>query len=251
MNKDNNQNQELQPVNPPSAQASQTPPIQSAPGPVNPEPKKKKKIVLIIIVSVLAAVLLSSLGLFVYTKMTALPDEDHSQHTTTQKDDGQPPPEETEIDPTADWIAITSKAGKYSFKHPKAWTTESAGDPDLCTAELTLLATSKENIAKCPSESLGQMAFDSVLGDQTTQYKVSYPSTPATTDGVTGVRYEGEITSTSEEGIGPEAGTREIFYVFYDGTRTYRAMYYQYPHAEDISETFDLLVTETLKFQKS
>lgn len=241
----------MQPVNPPSAQASQTQPVQFAPGPVNPEPKKKKKIIPIILLSVLAAVLLGVAGLFVYAKLMTQPSEDTSERKTTQAGSTSRATTPLETNPTLDWVAHTSKPGGYSFKHPKDWTTEPAGDPDFCTAELTLLATSKENIAKCPSESLGQMAFDSVMGDQTAQYKLSYPSTPATADGVTGVRYEGEVVSTDESGMGPEAGTREVLYVFYDGTRTYRAMHFQYPGAEDVGETFDLLVTETLKFQKS
>lgn len=231
-----------------STQQTTTPNPAFSPTPPDPAPQKKRKNIPAIVLSIIVVLLLGVIGWLVYDKLTATDaaDTNNAQDTPTKISEKD---EQTEVDPTEGWVATSNQAGKYSFKHPSKWTTEPAGAPEMCTPELTLLATSKENIAKCPGESFGQMAFDSVVGDKTSDYKLNYPNTTVTVDGVTGVRYEGEVTSTSQSaGIGPEDGTKEVLYVFYDGTRTYRAMYYQYPDAEDITEDFDVIVTKTLKF---
>jgi len=246
MNQDNERKPQT-PVTPPPA-STPIPNTTFSPTPPDPVPQKKRKNIPAIVLSVVVVLLLGVIGWLVYDKLTAKPAEDHSQHQTTETTKSEESTDQDEEDKTADWVALSNQAGKYSLKYPNNWTAEPAGDPSMCSPELTLLATSKDKIAKCATDGFGQMAFDSAVGDKTAEYRLSYPSKSAIVDGVKGVRYEGTVETTSESGIGPEVGTKEVLYVVYDGTRTYRAMYYQYPGDEDITSEFDLLVTQTLKF---
>jgi hypothetical protein len=109
----------------------------------------------------------------------------------------------------------------------------------------------------CPGESSGNFAaiVISVSGDQRTapsQGSYIYLATadktaPVHVSGVEGVRTT--LHFVSDPGMGPEAGTTQIFYDVFNGTRTYFAVYQHRPAQPDYSSTFDELMQHSFRFE--
>lgn len=213
------------------------------------EPKKPLNVPAILL-SVLVAVLLGVIGWLLYDKfMPTAPEIKTTQNAQDMPETKIEDNVQAEVIQTNDWIALTSKDGKYSLKYPPTWVT--ATSPELCSPGLTLLGSRSDKVGKCGSDSLGEVLIASYEGDKTAEFKKSYPSTSVTIDGVTGTRYAGAIQDAdAESGLGPENGTKEVVYVVYANGRTHQATYYQYPGEKDVSGTFDVLVVKTLTFLK-
>lgn len=159
-------------------------------------------------------------------------------------------------DPTADWVAFSSKEGVYSGKHPKTWV--AASSPEMCSPGIMLFGADSKSVGKCATESFGQISFVSVTGDtrsdftlNTTTYK-DITSTDVTVAGVAGKKHAGTAIGGSDEPGALAAGTKVTKYVFFTGGKTYSLSYMSadlagtaYP---DALSDFNTLVTKTFKF---
>lgn len=163
------------------------------------------------------------------------------------------PVAEKRVDPTADWVVLSSREGRFSLKHPASWVQPS--NPEACSPGIVLLSSSQELSRMCATDGGSHMAIIGQRGDHRDSFhmdKTYYPdvvSASVIVDGVTGKRYEGTYKMLSgEDGIGPQDGDREVMYVFYVNDYTYTATYRVtgYP---DVLADFDTMVTETLRFQ--
>lgn len=157
-------------------------------------------------------------------------------------------------DPTADWVAYSSTAGKYSLKHPKNWV--EASHLDQCNDGLFLVGGNASSVGVCGSESFGQMNVDSQMGDISAGLNlasdgyVSVTKTSTTAAGVSGTKYSG-TASGQQSGDAPGGfadGTKVVRYIFVTNDRTYSATYAQQSGYPDVLSDFDLMVTKTLKF---
>lgn len=71
-------------------------------------------------------------------------------------------------------------------------------------------------------------------------------TTKVTVDGVEGNRYSAVVDKDLP--LPPPKGTAQIYYVFFDGSRTYAFVYDHFPADPDRAADFDRLVHQTLKF---
>lgn len=161
--------------------------------------------------------------------------------------------ETTQKDPTADWVAYSSKEEVYSLKYPKTWTT--ASNPEFCSPGLLLLGGNAKSVGKCPSEYFGQISVASSDGNSVDDQKLStgykdVTTTNVTVAGVSGIKMVGTVTNQdSPEGPGALAnGTKVTKYIFFSGGKTYTATYVADDSYTNVLSDFDLMVTETLKF---
>lgn len=171
------------------------------------------------------------------------------------------------VDPTADWVAYSSKEGQYSLKYPKTWVT--FAEPKLCTEGLLLLGADSKSVGTCGSENFGQISIVSTSGDSQKDSELSTATsgigdlgfkdivtTSVTLNGVKGEKQTG--TSTGADIQGPPTlpkDTKVTKYIFYTNNRTYVAKYvsgdYNSKAYPDAMSDFDTMVTKTLKFSAS
>ena len=171
--------------------------------------------------------------------------------TAAARSDTKASSSSSKADPTKNWKAYTSTTGKFSLRYPYSWYT--ASKPDLCSDDLLLLGSSQSLVGQCATDSGGQVMFAASDGDQRDNYefKPAYYKNitheDVTVDDVKGTVWSG-MYSYAGEGIGPEVGTQETTYLFYTDGHTYVATYSQHPGSPDVSETFNLIVKNTLQF---
>jgi hypothetical protein len=162
------------------------------------------------------------------------------------------PPAKT--DPLFDWLAYSSKTGKYSLKYPPSWATASKEGCDVDDSFILLGGDSK-SVGKYCADGGGQMYISSVEGDhraddtlKTSEWK-EIVKTSITVDKVVGERQSGTAFGQEGTGVGelPD-GSKQIRYTFYTNGRTYTANYIQTGSYPNVLNDFDLMVTKTLKF---
>lgn len=157
-------------------------------------------------------------------------------------------------DPTASWIAYSSKDGVFSLKYPKTWVT--ATHPELCSPGILLLGANTQSVGVCGSESFGQVSVASVSGDSQKDNDLSthgfkdVTTSAVTIGGVTGQKQTGTSSGQAASGA-PNAlpdGIKVTKYVFFTNSKTYTFTYTQASTYPDVLSDFDLMVTKTLKF---
>jgi len=164
-------------------------------------------------------------------------------------------------DLTADWTAVSSAKGKFSFRFPKTWV--QPVNRDLCSPELfdraVYLGPDADSVLKCATEYFGQVSVFSVDGDKRGDYGLNsgYKQVidkEVNVNGLIGHRISGVATAPAPgAAFGPVEGTIEVRYVFYAPTgTTYVAKYTQAPKGNspstNVLNDFDIMVTKTLKF---
>lgn len=156
--------------------------------------------------------------------------------------------QEKQADPTANWESYSND--DYSLRYPANWVT--ATNPELCSEGIFLVGPTEETVGKCGSDGAGIISF----GTFTTESgpmgldEASYDrleTKDVTVDGVSGTRYAG-VFAGSEEGLGPEAGTKTVKYVFKTNGTYFSALYSQASGDPDVLKDFDQIVLKTLKF---
>ena len=159
--------------------------------------------------------------------------------------------------PTAGWKSYTSKAGKYSLKHPDGWS-EVICDP--AETDLTLhLGPTKATSANCDTEQFAQIPVISTPAVPTESeqnfdpdYYKDQTSKNVTVDGVKGVRRTAKLKSAQNNNL-PKlpADTLAVSYIFLKPGRSYIILYVQTPkgaYSVDNLAAFDYMVQHTLKF---
>jgi hypothetical protein len=156
-------------------------------------------------------------------------------------------------DPTVNWIAYSSKAGKYSLKYPSTWAT-SPVTASSCGADdnLLLLGGDANSVGRYCSDGSGEINISSgghgcfPLPDDDFA-NVTHEN--ITTSGVQGYKYTGVAKDNSNFGISLPVGTKVVLYCFRaNGDVTYQAEYNQEPNYPDVLTDFNLMVTKTLQF---
>jgi hypothetical protein len=150
----------------------------------------------------------------------------------------------------ADPRLLSNTSGSFAFRHPASW--------HFINCENYAYATwfgSAEGVG-CVGESSGYFAMtvDSVEGDQRlapAQGKYIHVGTidrvtPIKVDRVDGTRTSAHIAANP--GMGPEAGTTQILYDVYNGSRTYLVLYQHRPSEPDNSSAFDDLMQQSFRF---
>lgn len=179
----------------------------------------------------------------------SLKNVDNGTHKTTKKASG-----DKASDPTAGWTAYSSKEGQFSLRYPTSWAT--ATHPEDCSPGMLLLGANTSVVGKCASDGGSHISVYTNDGDRRQYselngaYYTDIKTEAVTVDGVDGKRQSGTYQST-EEGIGPSNGDKEVVYVFYTNGKTYVASYKVVLHGTvmpDALQDFDLMVTKTLKF---
>jgi Tfp pilus assembly protein PilE len=205
-----------------------------------------------ILLLVIALTLIAAVGFYVYKTNQA---EDQEQAQTAVSTEAQT--DETEPDPTSDWVAYTDNAGYFSLKYPSNWIT--AENPEDCSKGILLLGADKDSVGKCATESFGQISVYSNPGNLLADTELDaehYPdlqTKTVTIDGVEGKRQTGTYQKTASDddfGFGPSEGDKTTKYTFFTNNRTFSLNYSNpvgssYP---DVIEDFDLMATETFKF---
>jgi hypothetical protein len=117
------------------------------------------------------------------------------------------------------------------------------------------LAANTSSLARCNSDSGGQMLVASYKGNILSSQELSskyYPdlvTEAITLNGVTGKKQTGTFKSPSGEvGIGPADGDKTVMYTFYTNGRTYYASDSIKASYPDVLSDFNLMITNTLKF---
>ena len=157
-------------------------------------------------------------------------------------------------DPTASWTPISVSEGGYSFRYPS---TLAPAMTCHATVDIEQAVAGNQPVSCGSSEAEMLMYFDSAAGDQTSglgantgQFPSEYVGplkTPAsvTVGGVQGSRYDITIPS---DGMSVTKGEKQTMYAFFNGTRTYVAVYSAIAGAPDLGATFKQMVEQTLKF---
>jgi hypothetical protein len=151
---------------------------------------------------------------------------------------------------SADPQLLSNTSGGFAFRHPAEW--------QFINCENYAYAMwfgSAEGVG-CVGESSGYfaMSVDSVEGDQRSAPAQGNYIHIGTVDGVTPIKVDGvDGTRTSAHidsnpGMGPEGGTTQILYDFYNETRTYLVLYQHRPSEPDYSPAFDDLMQRTFRF---
>lgn len=200
-----------------------------------------------LILILLVVGLLGAVGFLVY-KNQKKPAATTTTTTSTQKVTTEPT--KAEVDPTADWTAFSSKEGEFSVKYPTAWVKLT------CDSDSGLfLAANASSLAKCGSDSGGQMLVASYKGNILSSQELKsdhYPdlvTESVSVNGVTGKKQTGTYKSVPDEiGVGPADGDKKVMYTFYTNNRTYYASYSIKASYPDALSDFNLMVTKTLKF---
>jgi len=157
---------------------------------------------------------------------------------------------ETPATAAADLQLLSNSSGSFAFRHPADW--------HFINCENYAYAVwfgSADGVG-CVGESSGYfaMSVDSVEGDQrSAPAQGNYihvgtidKVTPVQVDGVDGTRTSAHIASNP--GMGPEAGTTQILYDVFNGTRTYLVLYQHRPSTSDESSVFDDLMLRSFRF---
>ena len=165
-----------------------------------------------------------------------------------------PPPITNSPIPTANgWVTYINHKGQLTLSAPAAWRVIS------CEADIGYLVAVTDPPVGCGgSEYYSAWLFGvSLEGDQRQSVPPaggSYISIAPITGsqdvilngGVHGIRYT--ATETRDGMIGTPRGTTEVYYLAYNGVRTYAIGYYRLPGAPDRSADFDRMIKETLRF---
>ena len=149
-------------------------------------------------------------------------------------------------DPTAGWTALITPGASFSIKYPAAW------DKNICDANFVLLGPTGY-AGHCQSDATPEVLISSVKGDKTAEGKLDitvYPNLKTvnvTVDGAAGTKQTGTFQSGSEQAIGPDNGTKVIYYTLLKNNTTYMLNYTQLTNSPDVSKDFELLVNNTFK----
>ena len=149
-------------------------------------------------------------------------------------------------------VTYANKAGQFTFSAPAAW------DIQSCEDNGGYAVAGHSGLPPCGRGEYYDAWFiaEAPAGDQRQQlpptggnsfYAGTLTSTTkVTVDGVTGSRYTALVDQDLP--LPPPKGTTQIYYVFFDGTRTYALVFDHFPADPDRSADFDRLVQETLRF---
>jgi hypothetical protein len=162
-------------------------------------------------------------------------------------------------DPTADWVAYSSKTGNFSLRYPSSWLkAQLPSDGCGVNDNFLMIAPDSNSLGKyCTDGGIGQVAFDSNKISESFVPKYTegngyknVESKSVTVNGVAGTRQY--ATATGQDN-GPALGalpdgTKVVFYSFTTNGKVYTAQYNQRPTYTDNLSDFDLMVTKTLKF---
>lgn len=156
--------------------------------------------------------------------------------------------------PTASgWLVYANKAGQFTFSAPAAWQIQSCEDlggyalaahsgPPPCGRfeynDAWFVAQSPNGDQRETMPPNTNNSFSAGTLTSTSAAKV---------DGVGGNRYTALVESDLP--MPPPKGTTQIYYIFFNGTRTYAFVYDHFPTDPDRSTDFDRLVQQTLLFR--
>lgn len=148
------------------------------------------------------------------------------------------------------WVTYANHLGEFTFSAPEAWHASSCEDQG---AAYVVAAHEGALPPPCGRGEYEQawLIFESVTGDQRPTSSPSLAGTvtgaaDVSADGVRGVRYTATVHRT--EVLPPPNGANQIYYVFFNGRRTYTLRYDHWPTDPDRSADFDRLVQQTLRF---
>jgi hypothetical protein len=149
------------------------------------------------------------------------------------------------------WVTYVNRAGEFTFSAPADWRAQSCEDSDG-----DYVVTAHDGLSPPPC-GRGEyedtwLFFWSVSGDQ--RPVLSPPQIAGTVtgtmsvvvDGVQGVRYTARVDRADP--LPPPQGAQQIYYVFFNGRRTYDLRYDHWPIDPDRTADFDRLVQQTLRF---
>lgn len=156
-------------------------------------------------------------------------------------------------DPYAGWNTYSDANGHYSLRYPKSWVR--AAHPELCSAEILLIAPTTASVGRCASESAGEVYVQwaaqdpAMCPDFTSADYTSITKDSVTVSGVRGVKQSGVAKAGNNLGFaGIDAGTVLVQYCFTTRGKTYTANYMQLPSYPDALTEFNTIITKTLRF---
>lgn len=174
-------------------------------------------------------------------------------YTTTTVSKSAPATTSQSSDPTVNWKSYSDSKGQFSFRYPTDWTFYGCTD-----ASLALLGPPNTSTAHCDSEGTSEVFVTSYNGDKRSDPGIdlhnsnytNFTSKPVTISGVNGEQETGSaIGQDNGQGIpGLPDGTKVILYLFFTNGKTYEIEYNQTPTFPDELSIFNLLVTNTFKF---
>jgi hypothetical protein len=160
-----------------------------------------------------------------------------------------PAPSPTSPKTLPDPLLLSNTTGSFAFRHPASWSFTNCENYGYAIG-----FSASEGV--CPGESGGgfDMLVMSVQGDQRsapTQDKYVWIGSidhqaDTQVDGVDGTRMSAHVDK--DPGMGPEAGTTQIMYDVYNGTRTYLVLYQHRPNQTDYSMAFDDVMQHSFRF---
>ncbi len=163
-------------------------------------------------------------------------------------------------DETANWKSYVSAKGRFSLRYPRKWAVGSRERDESCP-EIFMAAPKAESLGRCATEyfGLGQIAVISEEGERLLDMRLSagdYPYQKITSrkvmiNGAEGLRESGTAKGQWAEKFvlpGLPDGAKIVVYSFYVNGRAYVAQYIQGSGDPNILREFDLMVTQTLKF---
>jgi streptogramin lyase len=163
-----------------------------------------------------------------------------------------PPTYNSPVPTSGGWVTYINHGGHFTFSAPADWPVSS------CDGSSTGYFVAEPGGASCSrGENYGAWLVGlSGPGDQREAlppngYQNFYfgrltGTSEAVVDGVHGLRYTAKIDKNGL--IGTPKGTDQIFYVFFNGERTYAFNYYHLPQDPDRSADFERLIQKTLRF---
>lgn len=148
------------------------------------------------------------------------------------------------------WVTYVNRLGEFTFSAPADWQAASCEDRD---GAYVVASHESQSPPPCGRGEYEQawLFFESVSGDQRPGSSPRLAGTvtgsaDAVADGVHGSRYTAKVDRT--ESLPPPNGANQIYYIFFNGSRTYSLRYDHWPTDPDRSADFDRLVQQTLRF---
>ena len=150
--------------------------------------------------------------------------------------------------PTASgWLMYVNHVGQFTLSAPPDWQIQSCEDEsgylvdsgpcgrgEYYQARLFGVSFSGDQRQALPPNGCSGFCGGTLIG-----------STEVVVDAVHGFRYTAVIGKSP---LGPPEGSKQIYYVFFSGSRTYAFAYSVWPGDRDRSADFDRLVQQTLRF---
>lgn len=183
---------------------------------------------------------------------TPSPTEASTPASATRQTFPSPPISDSPVPSANGWVTFTNRSGQFTVSVPAAWRATS------CEDQASYLVAVVDPPVGCGRDEYydAWLFAMSLAGDQrqavppaggnyTGLAPVTGSKDVVTAGGVHGIRYTATVVKDGM--IGTPKGTTQIYYLFFNGARTYFFLYSRLPGQTDVSTEFDVAIQQRLK----